>query len=208
MARKIKKPTPQQFGAYQAMFDHFNKLLFKNQLKSVILNFSRRASAHGFFAPERWSDENDKHLHEISINPEQLKRPVEETAATLVHEMVHLWQQDFGNPSRTGYHNKEWAAEMNRVGLKPVSLDQPGHEVGQKVTHEVVLDGAFAVAFKKLPPVALLPFRCDPEVGRAASLSRNKSKYTCPSCSANVWGRPELAITCDACGEPFEEEIN
>jgi hypothetical protein len=26
--------------------------------------------------------------------------------------------------------------------------------------------------------------------------SRNKVKYTCPTCAANVWGKPGLALAC------------
>jgi hypothetical protein len=37
---------------------------------------------------------------------------LEDSLSTLFHEKAHLWQHHFGNPSRTGYHNKEWAACM------------------------------------------------------------------------------------------------
>jgi len=33
--------------------------------------------------------------------------------------MVHQWQQHHGKPGRRGYHNKQWAAKMNSVGLVP-----------------------------------------------------------------------------------------
>ena len=58
--------------------------------------------------------------------------------------MAHLWQQEFGKPSRNGYHNAEWAAEMNRIGLKPVSAGSPDKETGQRVGHEIVEGGPFA----------------------------------------------------------------
>jgi hypothetical protein len=41
--------------------------------------------------------------------------------STLVHEMVHVWQETYGNPSRRGYHNRQWAEKMREVGLQPSS---------------------------------------------------------------------------------------
>jgi hypothetical protein len=32
--------------------------------------------------------------------------------------------------------------------------------------------------------------------GEGAKKSRNKVKYTCPTCAANVWGKPGLALAC------------
>ena len=37
----------------------------------------------------------------------------------LVHEMVHVWQEQYGHPASRGYHNKQWAAKMKAVGLQP-----------------------------------------------------------------------------------------
>ena len=30
-----------------------------------------------------------------------------------------------------------------------------------------------------------------------------RTKYTCPSCNSNVWGKADLAITCTHCGVPY-----
>ena len=40
--------------------------------------------------------------------------------------MTHLEQAHFGKPSRNGYHNKEWADLMERVGLMPSDTGAPG----------------------------------------------------------------------------------
>ena len=34
--------------------------------------------------------------------------------------------------------------------------------------------------------------------------SRKKTKYTCPNCKCNVWGKPELRIRCINCNADFE----
>jgi hypothetical protein len=213
------EPTAEQFAAYRSMFDHFNRELFSGALPPVILNFSRHSGALGFFAPERW-----KHLsagavvHEISLNPSYLgTRPARETASTLVHEMCHLWQQAHGTPPRRGYHDREWSAQMVKVGLQPVCPKTGKDKMSAPaLTHRIIEGGPFAVAFESLPAEALLPWTCaearirtgttggttggasggtGPE-GDEPKKTRNKLKYTCPSCGANVWGKPGLRIAC------------
>jgi hypothetical protein len=200
-------PTPEQFSAYQSMYDHFNRALFDGELPQVILNFSRRAGSLGFFAAERWDDGRAR-THEISLNPAHLKeRSPIDVASTLVHEMVHLWQQERGTPSRAGYHNAEWAEKMESVGLVPSDTGGPGgHRVGQQMHHYVADTGRFQHAFELLPRGCLLPWRCRPEEERGAregrgtvAGTRNKVKYTCPSCASNVWGKPDLEIQCVPC---------
>ena len=199
-------PTREQFAAYEKMFSYFNTKLFRGELPGCLLNFSRRTKTYGFFAPSRWERGRDVR-HEISLNPATLKnrRPAE-VAGTLVHEMVHLWQQEHGKPSRVGYHNAEWAEKMEAVGLVPSTTAAPGGaKVGQKVSHYIAKGGPFDVAFRAMPKEYALPWACEePEAMRVKKLAKNKVKYTCPGCGTNVWGKPELAISCDACAEPFE----
>lgn len=35
----------------------------------------------------------------------------------------------------------------------------------------------------------------------------NRVKYTCPSCSANAWGKPKLNLVCGDCNVPFSDEL-
>ena len=216
--RRRRKPlqvTAKQFNAYQAMFDHFNRTLFGAKLRPVLLNFSRHAGALGFFAPSRWAtgtgtDVKQDVRHEISLNPAWLRsRPPIDVASTLVHEMVHLWQQDNGQPSRRGYHNEQWARAMESVGLIPSSTARPGGaRVGQKVSHYIEAGGRFEKAFSKLPKRCRLPWTCeelDP-VAKKKAKQKNKVKYTCPGCGANVWGKPSLAVGCLECEEQFQED--
>jgi hypothetical protein len=193
------KPTAEQFAAFQGMYDFFNRELFAGSLRPVILNFSRAANTLGFFAPERW-EQADAKTHEISLNPAHLAtRSPRDVASTLVHEMVHCWQQEHGKPSARGYHNKEWAAKMDEVGLVPSATGEPGGpRVGFKMTHYISDGGSFARAFERMPRDVLLPWSSwEPEGGRrGTTTTKSKLKYTCPLCGANAWGKPELHLVC------------
>ena len=135
---------------------------------------------------------------EISLSPDQLGEPTLDTLAVLVHEMTHQWQAHFGAPSRSGYHNREWAARMETLGLIPSDTGRPGGKrTGQSMGHYVSDGGPFEQAAKTLrgtgwevPVVALL------ERPRPVS----KLKYTCAGCGINVWGRADLAVDCANCG--------
>ena len=206
--------TGAQFGAFDSMFRHFNATLFDGQLPPVLLNFSRHQGALGFFAPGRWTKEHQEKgtrpIHEISLNPSWLRRRTAiQVASTLVHEMCHLWQEENGTPGRRGYHNEEWARIMDSVGLGPSTTgERGGKRVGQKVTHYIVDGGPFSKAFASMPEACKLPLLCDEPspAAKAKAKKKNKTKYSCPGCGDNVWGKPELLITCERCEARFEEE--
>lgn len=150
----LPTPTEEQFTALNQAFNYFNEKLFEGKLPGCILNFSRKKNTHGFLAPERWRrvDEENKYIHEISLTPYTFYRPLKQVFSTLVHEMVHLWQWEYGNPSRNGYHNKEWARKMEVVGLMPSNTgEEGGRKTGQKMTHYIISNGLFEQAFDDIP---------------------------------------------------------
>jgi predicted SprT family Zn-dependent metalloprotease len=208
--KAIPSPTDEQFAAYQRMAQYFNEQLFSGELPPVLLNFSRKGRrTRGFFAPNRWEKANTT-THEISLNPQLLKeRSPIETAATLVHELCHLWQFVFGHPSRAAYHNREWADKMEAVGLMPSDTGEVGGKrTGQQMTHYVIPGGPFERAFAALPPEYLLPWVSSEPAGRARPRRLSKVKYTCPGCRTKVWGKPGLSLFCPACNQPFAPEEN
>jgi hypothetical protein len=49
-----------------------------------------------------------------------------DTLQTLEHEMTHLRQHHFAQPSRRTYHNAQWVSKMESFGLMPSSTGAPG----------------------------------------------------------------------------------
>jgi predicted SprT family Zn-dependent metalloprotease len=197
--------TLEQYGSYQATWAYFNKVLFNNILQPCMLTFSRQSKTKGFFAPDRWRHVEGEKGHEIALNPDVLTRPLVETMSTLVHEMVHQWQQEHGHPSRRGYHNAEWADMMQALGLMPSDTGDPsGRRTGQRCSHYIVEGGLFLQAFEAMPEEYLIPWRSGVTPTDRAKRN-NKTKYQCPSCSVNVWGKPSLNVVCGDCNEKFVE---
>lgn len=208
---KTQAPTLEQFTAYQLAWNWFNERLFSGSLSPCLLNFSRHSKAYGFFVANKWANHGTKQkAHEISLNPDVLLRPLKETMGTLVHEMVHQWQQDHGKAPRRCYHDRQWAEKMESIGLMPSHTGQPdGKRTGVKVTHYIISEGAFEQAFAAMPEGYLIPWLSAGILdAKKTPKSQNKIKYTCPSCEAAVWGKPGLNVTCGDCEEAFEEQIS
>ena len=155
--------TTVQFKTLDDLYQFYNTALFNGELPECIVNMSRHNNTYGFFAAGRWKADGEgekKIVHEISLNPDYLDRPFVEWHATFVHEMCHLWQQDFGHPSRAAYHNKEWAWKMEEVGLIPSDDGEPGgKKTGQHVHHYIQPEGRFIKAFNRLTQETLEALR-------------------------------------------------
>ncbi|MDK4565666.1 hypothetical protein QG053_11620, partial [Kingella kingae] len=56
-----------------------------------------------------------------------------------------------GKPSRSGYHNKEWADKMESIGLMPSdTFQEGGNRTGQKMGDYPLEGGKFQAACEKL----------------------------------------------------------
>lgn len=212
--------TEIQFQAFQNAYEYFNYHLFDDKLNPVILNFSRNKKSHGFVAPYRWGNltptgsveeeftSDDFVVHELTLTPTTLARIPILVYSTLVHEQCHIWQIDYGKPSRNGYHNKEWANKMESVGLIPSNTGEPGgSRTGQKMTHYIESGGKYEKAFNAMPKEYILPFIAADGVlasDKSPKKSRSKTCFICPSCGDKAWGKPNLRILCGTCDVPFE----
>ena len=204
----MRRPTPAQFTAYQQAFDYFSQTLFEKSLPDCMLSFSRRrSSSHTLFTVGQWQEEAGSAAPEISLNLKQLSEsePIE-VMATLVREMVHLWQEMYGKPSGNGYYNREWAEKMQKIGLIPSATGLPGgKQTGQGLKHYIEPNGRFERAFRKMPAACLWPFRPAAFEGGKSRRYSVKVMYRCVGCGTKLWGKGGLEILC-GCGKVFAGE--
>ena len=206
--------TTAEYSAFDEAYDFFNNKLFEGMLPLCLITLQRKASAKGYYSPDRFMSRvaEGETIDEIALNPDVFTgRTDKEILSTLAHEMAHLWQQKFGKPSRSGYHNKEWAKKMEKVGLMPTDTGTPGgKKTGQKVTHYIIEGGPFDVA-------------CDALLGgdfqlnwqsiaaskgkdkQAKAKQKSKTKYSCSTCGQNAWAKPESRLMCGECMEMMQE---
>jgi predicted SprT family Zn-dependent metalloprotease len=194
--------TPAEYSGLQEAYDHFNNEQFGGELPDVFITYQRRAHSRGYFGADRFSERGGKSgRHELALNPDHfVDRTDEQICSTLVHEMCHVWQHMNGTAPSRNYHNKEWAAKMKSLGLQPSSTGAPGgKETGASISHYIIPDGAFQKAFEKLATVGWkLSLQSAHQAG-AKGGKNSKTKFTCPECRQNCWGRPDLAVICKPC---------
>jgi hypothetical protein len=218
-----RRPTAQAYTEFQEAYDHFNAALFGGTLPACLITFQRRApNVFGYYHRARFgsNQEPGATTDEIAMNPIHFKgRDVTGVLQTLVHEMCHLWQCHFGKPSRSGYHNREWAAKMLAIGLHPSSTGKPGGTVvGEHMADYVITGGAFERALQDLtrrdfritwydrlaelvaalqdPPWVL------PTANAALDTPQrpgSRQKYSCPHCRLNAWAKPRAHLICGEC---------
>lgn len=198
--------TPTEYGGLQQAYDFFNEQLFSGTLPQLLLTFQRKPRTRGYFSPERFTGriENGA-VHELALNPDAFAgRSDEEVLSTLVHEMVHVWQQTNGTPPRRCYHDRQWANKMKEVGLQPSDTGEAGgKETGQTMTHYIMKDGAFAHSYAELQNRGFqLHWQSQPEADdRAVAKRASKTKFTCPSCGQNAWAKADAQLICGECYE-------
>lgn len=212
--------TGKEYTGIEKAVDYFNDCLFDGALPDLLLTYQRKARSYGYYCPGRFvaRDGSGNKVPELALNPSIFDKQTDlEILQTLVHELCHHWQHSFGKPSRHGYHNKEWAKQMESIGLMPSTTGEPGgKKVGNKMSDYVIAGGRFE---EKAKSFLIKGFRFkfnsvnwqaangggnDAEEGEAKPRG-SKIKYACP-CGQKAWGKPGLDLICGKCKEAFEEQ--
>jgi hypothetical protein len=206
MRQIITKESPnRQYVTLAAAFDFFNRRLFAGTLPPAIITLQRKAGTHGYYSANRFEgrDDGGRETDEIALNPGTFAgRSDRDILSTLVHEMVHHWQQHFGKPGRGRYHNQEWAEKMEQVGLVPSTTGVAGGQrTGQRMTHYTILGGLFDRACTELlgDGVKLEWQSREWSAGGSRKTRSSKTKYTCPECGLNAWAKPAAPLICGDC---------
>ena len=103
------------------IFDLLNARYFEGALSRPIITIQSTPKAYGHYTLyDAWSVDGDKGMREINIGAGTLSRPIENVVATLLHEMVHYWNDTNGikDASRGNtYHNKNFKAKAEACDL-------------------------------------------------------------------------------------------
>lgn len=148
------RPTEEAYAELQRAYDYYNDHLFASQerLPACMITYQREKRTMGYFSKGRFIRLDGTKADEIAMNPDYFAVvPLVVILQTMVHEMVHQWQDHFGKPSRACYHNWEWARKMEALGLMPSSTGQPGgKKTGQSMDDYVIPGGRFDKATRRL----------------------------------------------------------
>lgn len=220
-------PSVDQSESMTAVFDYLNKNLFDEELLRPMIVFNRNPKVvGGYYAPSKWySPDDSTGVDEIAINANSMVQGDEiELMQVLVHEMVHQWQQHYGKPGRGGYHNREWADKCLSIGLKPMNVDAPESETGDKINTVLIKGGKAMLVLANMPEEIAIAFYAEiignPDPGKDGDdgkerpsdptpvpkpKSGSRTKYTCNMCGTNLWGKAGVRISCMDCNKVFVE---
>lgn len=198
-------------GYLNKIFSMLNETYFENALSRPVITIQSTPRAYGHITCGKVWESDGQSRHELNIGAGTLSRPIEETVATMLHEMVHLWNIKEGkqDTSRGGkYHNKIFRDEAIKRDLLIEHDDKYGwtvttpsdklvewcieHELEEiKVTRH---DGLFLV-----PPPGNTSG--SPSSGTPVKVKKPSStrKYVCPCCGLSVRATRSVSIICGAC---------
>jgi predicted SprT family Zn-dependent metalloprotease len=202
-----------QIKGLDEMYKFYNRELFGGKLAPAIISLTK-SGPRGYFIASRWKIKNDSNPvehqiahHEIAINIDKIGTNNSLLHSTLVHEMVHLWQEDLGKPSKNGWHNQEWADMMEKIGLIPSKTGQEGgKKIGYSIDHYIREDGKFFNSYNKIKGNEYLPFELQIDSKNKNEKSAKNGKrtiYIC-ECKNKVWGKSGLDnLFCKGCNANY-----
>lgn len=121
--------TSRAAGQLEKMFRELNKHYFAGKLPEPIISLKKTPSAYGHITCSKVWQTGGENKYEINISSATLDRPIEETASTLLHEMVHEYCMETGikDTSNNGvYHNKRFKEQAETHGLVVEHHDKYG----------------------------------------------------------------------------------
>lgn len=204
-------------GMLEKAFNLLNADWFDGKLETPIITIipTPRAYAH-YTAANVWKTANGG-KREINISSATLDRPLEDCLASLMHEMVHMYNDTVLNVqdvSRGGqWHNRLFAIKAEKHGLTVEKSPKYGYAF--TTCDEKLLD--WIIAHDEIREIEL----CRSNIwhsatgiggktasgGAPASTSTNSHsrKYICPKCKNSVRATKAVNIICADCMERMQE---
>jgi hypothetical protein len=98
--------------------------------------------------------------------------------------------------------------ERDRFASHPRPANPEARKPAGAFTHYIIPGAAYAKAYAKLKVRGLqLYWQSAPAGQQAKAKKASKTKFTCPECAQNAWGKPDTLLICGACYEDGEGDI-
>lgn len=210
--------TSRTAGYLEKIFRALNRDFFNGEIEEPIITIQSTPRTYGHVTVGRtWKRKNDWR-HELNLGAETLERPIEAVTATMVHEMVHLYNiaHNVQDCSRGGsYHNKKFRDEAERRGLVISHHEKYGWtitEPSERLIDYIITQGWTEIAMNRgggwTPP---------PSTGGKAGAGGTEAgtedkprksstrKYVCPKCGQSIRATKAVNVICGDCMEKMVE---
>ena len=197
-------------GYLNKIFDLLNEEFFESALSRPTITIQSTPRAYGHFSlrEDTWISKLGG-THEINIGAGTLARPIEEVAATLLHEMVHYYNYEHGiqDCSRGNtYHNRRFKEAAEARGLMVEHSDKYGwsHTSPADALLEFVIENDLTdILINRNEFHGFQISGTGTHSGTATPTTPKKSssrKYICPCCGMSVRATKVVNIGCLDCG--------
>lgn len=202
-------------GELEKAFRLINTELFNNELETPIITVIPTPRAYAHYVPyDIWSTKEDT-KREINIASGTLDRPIENIIASLVHEMVHMYNDTVLNIQDTSnngvYHNKYFKKTAEAHALIVTRSEKYGYS--RTEPSEELID--FIIEHEELREIemcranpALVSVGVGTHTGNSNGLvtigtnpNSHHRKYMCPCCHNSVRATKAVNIMCMDCNE-------
>lgn len=216
---KVVSNTNRMLKVLRTAFNHIREDYFHFEIPEVEITLQKTRGAYGHFSVGKIWDSNGEYRHEINVNPEYTRRPIEEVITTLIHECVHLYCETKGikDTSNNGvYHNKKFkqiAEDMGHIRIEqaPIigfSVSSPTEETIDFCIRYGLEDMvcSYGFAFPSGGGVAI-----GGTTGNGGAVPTTSPKpsstrrWVCSCCGTIIRSTKEVHVICADCGEIFKE---
>ncbi len=199
-------------GYLNKVFDLLNAEFFESELSRPTITIQSTPKAYGHFSlrEDTWISTLGG-THEINIGAGTLSRPIEEVAATLLHEMVHYWNYIHGiqDCSRGNtYHNRKFKAAAEAHGLIVDHHDKYGWTITKPSDQllEVILKYDLTDILLNRNEFSGFQItgtgtHSGADFGTMAPHKSSTRKYVCPCCGMIVRATRNVNVACLDCDE-------
>lgn len=212
--------TSRTAGYLEKLFRKLNAKFFAGEeFTEPIITVQNTPDAYGHVSVAKIWKVKGETKHELNIGAGTLDRPIENVCATMLHEMVHLYNMEHGvqDTSRGGsYHNKKFRDEAEKRGLHIEHHDRYGWTVTTPA--ESLLDWILEEGLTEIDMNRGFSFGI-PTTGSGAGASQggridktptakkpsSTRKLQCPKCGCSVRATKAVRIMCMDCMEQMNE---
>lgn len=201
----------------EKMFRALNADMFNNELDTPVITVTPTSRAFAHYTPWNAWQSGDTPRREINIASGTLNRPLEAITASLLHEMVHMYNDlnlNIGDTSRNGtYHNKFFKQEAEKHGLICKRTDRYGwaHTEPSDSLLEWLLEHNELREVEMCrvePSYTSIGIGAHSASGGIDIISTNKShsrRYICPCCNTIIRATKTVNVICGDCMQQMIE---
>ena len=206
-------------GYLEKLYDKLNTDFFDGVLVRPVITIQSTSRAYGHYTlHDAWSIKGAGY-REINIAAGTLDRPIENVAATLVHEMTHQYNNEVANVqdcSRGGtYHNKLFRIAAEAHGINVSRSEKYGWSItepSERLIAWLADNGISDIPMTRNEGTVHRAVGGDKAaqggVSVAGVASKPKSRrWVCPGCGAIVRSTKTVRLICGDCFRLFVETL-